>query len=210
MSVSRACSPHDSQISRLLLLFDGDDPQARSELLSFARSRLHALAHVLIRANPVRRWEESDDLIQQTMLRLDRSLRSTPVDDSRSFFNLAALEMRHALIDFGRHYFGPCGSGAKHASDPGLFSPRSSGGDRLADSASDFPGSRLHAWERWERLYRAIDELAEEEREVVNLLSLLEMTQVEVAALLGVATKTVARRWRRARLQLAAMLAGDF
>ncbi|MDB5348532.1 MAG: fliA 1 [Schlesneria sp.] len=57
------------------------------------------------------------------------------------------------------------------------------------------------------RMFTAIDELPEPEREVFELMRIQELTQAEAAEVLGVSTKTVQRRLIRARLLLAAALA---
>lgn len=193
-------SLHTSQVPAALELWEQGDTSARARLVDYVATRLQHLAHAMLRTNPVRRWEHSDDLLQQALMRLHRSLEHACPPDARALLQLAALEMRHALIDLARHYFGPCGMGfnlrsisaQNAASDPLENSNRQGlGPEELFDRAESF-----------ERLYRAIGELPAEEREVVDLIWLHELSQSEAAAVLGIAVKTVGRRWRRARLQL--------
>lgn len=195
-------SVHTSQVPAALQLLERGDSQARGRLVTYVADRLQKLAHDLLRSNPVRRWENSDDLLQLALVRLHRSLeRARPVD-ARALLELAALEMRHALIDLARHYFGPLGMGAHHRSyppdqaiDQGHFEPHG--------RASLGPEEFIHRAESLQQLYIAIGTLPDEEREVIDLLWIHELSQAEAATILGVAIKTVGRRWRRARLRLA-------
>ena len=94
----------------------GDDA-ARVALLETAGARLVRLAHKMLKGFPrVRRWEQTDDVLQNAILRLYRALESTAPESVRSFFNLAAVQIRRELIDLARHYEGP--SGMVHTTRP--------------------------------------------------------------------------------------------
>jgi RNA polymerase sigma-70 factor (ECF subfamily) len=192
-----------SQVSALLELVQRGDQAAHERLVAYAADRLRQLAHAMIHSNRVHRWEQSDDLMQQTLLRLSRSLGNARLDNTAGFLRLAALEMRHALIDMVRRYFGPEGMGTHHHS--AHDQPDGHPSQVLACAATV---QAAHA-ERWRHLYDAINELPEEEREVVDFLWIHQFSQVEAATLLGVATKTIARRWARARLRLHEVLADN-
>ena len=165
-------------------------------MIGYAADRLRDLAHAILQADRLRRWEQSDDLLQQTLLRLNRRLDTCQVDNVQAFLRLAALEMRRALIDFARHYFGPQGLGTHHDSRD----YESSGRALRVFDCSDTTRASRH--DQIRHLYEAMDDLAEDEKEVVDLLWIHGLSQVDAAALLGVSTKTIARRWARARLQL--------
>lgn len=189
-------APRTSQISGLLDRLHGGDASAREALIAYAADRLNTLAQEMLRANRLQRWEQSDDLLQQTLMRLSGSIDNGQIDNVRSFFRLASLEMRHALIDLARRYFGPNGIGTHHETQ-GSDSPGHP--VRVFVSSDD---ARMARVEAMRRLYDAIESLPEEERDVVDLLWFHDLSQIEAAAVLGVATKTVARRWARARLRL--------
>src|SRR5262249_31384142 len=94
----------------------GGDEAARGELLSSACERLRKLARKILKAYPnVRRWEQTDDVLQNAIIRLHRALQQLPVRTSLDFFRLAALNIRRELLDLARHYYGPQGQGAHHA-----------------------------------------------------------------------------------------------
>ena len=190
------CVPRSSEVSGLLGLIRDGDPLALPRLINYASDRLRDLAHGMLRTSQVRRWEQSDDLLQQTLVRLQRSLRETPICDKAGLLALAALEMRHALVDLARHYFGPLGLGTNHHTDE---EGRSSRPSHIFVSAATSAAAQAL---RWERLYLAIDALPVEEQQVVDLLWIHRVTKVEAASLLGVDRKTIGRRWNRARLAL--------
>jgi len=75
----------------------------------------------------VGRWVEVEDVLQGSLMRLLRALESVQPTSTRAFFGLAAEQMRRELLDLGRHFHGPHGIGANHASvqdDSGASRPR--------------------------------------------------------------------------------------
>ena len=190
-----------SQVSAALGLLHQGDPSAKPRLIAYASDRLRSLAAAMLRGNNVGRWEQSEDLLQQALIRLNRRLEQAPPTNSRALLELAAIGMRQALIDYARSYFGPLGLGANHASDNGDC--RSGTGWFVSlVSREAAPDSQLQTIEGWQQLYLAIDALPEAERQVVDLLFIHELSQAEAATVLGVSLKTVGRRWRRALLKL--------
>jgi len=64
----------------------------------------------------VGRWVEASDVLQGSLLRLLRALESVQPESTRAFFGLAAEQKRRELLDLARHFYGPQGLGANHAS----------------------------------------------------------------------------------------------
>ena len=121
-------------------------------------------------------------------------------EDVRHFDNLAAAQIRRELIDLARRHRGPEGIGANHhtdAADPG---------ERLANLA-DGPGGP-ETLDEWTTFHEAVERLPEEERQVVGLLWYRGLTHAQAAEAMGVATKTVQRRWASARLMIRDALRG--
>ena len=173
------------------------DPAARDELIKHSMKRLHGLAKKLLRQNPaVRRWNETDDVFQNAMVRLHRALETERPDSVKRLVGLAALQIRRELVDLGRKHYGPQGVGAHHASDPGLAN---------SQGAPKFEGVSPDETEQL-AMHEAVDSLAADLREVFELTVYAGMTQDEIAQIVGVSTKTVKRRWRDARLQLQDLL----
>jgi RNA polymerase sigma-70 factor (ECF subfamily) len=156
----------------------------------------------MLRRHPhLRRWEETDDLLQAALLRLHRSLAEVRPESVRHFDNLAAVQIRRELIDLARGYYGPEGLGARHHTDD------TDPGGRLAQVADKThkPGSL----EDWAAFHQAVEHLPEQEREIVNLLWYGNLTHAQAAESLGVATKTIQRRWASARLMIRDALHGE-
>ena len=183
----------------------GDD-SARAALLECAGDRLVRLAHKMLKGFPrVRRWEQTDDVLQNAILRLHRALESTAPQSVRSFFNLGAVQIRRELIDLARHYDGPCGIGAHHETQV----PADGSHEPMPTAAvavdTDDP-VRLNAWTEF---HRQVEHLCDEEREVFDLLWYQGLTQGEAAEVMGVSEKTINRRWMAARMRLGMALAGQ-
>jgi RNA polymerase sigma-70 factor (ECF subfamily) len=174
-------------------------PSARQKLIDRACARLRRLAQRIFHDFArLKRLEETDDVLNQAVLRLLRRLDRGPTPASvAEFFRLAAREMRCELLDMVRHHFGPEGPAAREANN--LASDRS-GAPALPETptTTDEP-CRLAIWTEF---HRHVEELPDEERAVFDLVWYQGLTQAEAAVLLGVASITVKRRWASARLLL--------
>ncbi|MCI0456808.1 MAG: ECF-type sigma factor [Gemmataceae bacterium] len=139
------------------------DPSAREELLRVSRERLLLLIRQMMnRYARLRRWEESDNVLQNVLIRLNRSLAEVSLDSPSDFLRLAAVQIRRELTDLARHYFGPEGLAAHHAT-PGPISPECSaaGGDApdlTNDPASLMLGQKAEARECMGQLRGALRE----------------------------------------------------
>ena len=92
------------------------DSTAGDELLRAVAFRLEGLARRMLRGHPaVRRWADTDDVLQNALLRLLRALRTVRPDSMRSFYGLAAEQIRRELLDLARHFYGPQGVGTNCA-----------------------------------------------------------------------------------------------
>jgi len=185
----------------------GGDEAARAELLGCACERLRKLARTMLKGYPnVRRWEQTDDVLQNAALRLHRTLQQLPVGTTRDFFRLAALHIRRELLDMAKHYYGPQGAGAHHASHA-----ESRADSGRVPAAAD-PADVTHEPVRlatWSAFHEQVAALPDEEREVFDLLWYQGLTQAEAAELLHVNVRTVKRRWLSARMKLQDALQGE-
>lgn len=180
------------EFHRLLARIRAGDPAARDELLRACQDRLERLARRMLKGFPnVRRWADTGDVFQNAAMRLLRALEQMDVADTRALFNLAATMIRRELLDMARHFGGPEGVGANHASHaPGSNSPFVP--DR-PDSSAD-----PRKLERWTALHEAVERMPVEEREVFGLVFYHGWTQAQVGTLLNLDPRTVRRRWRAA------------
>jgi RNA polymerase sigma factor (sigma-70 family) len=177
------------------------DPAARNELIRHCRERFRLLTRQMMRRFPgLREWEETSDVLQNVLIRIDRVLLSIDVATPLDLIKLATKHIRCELIDLKRHHFGPEGRGT-HQVPPGQ---NGDGFPEPADRAAD--PYDLGWWSAW---HEAIANLPEDEREVVEMLYYQGLKRAEAAALLEIPLRTFERRWMKARCILAAQFEDD-
>lgn len=187
-------------IERCLDLLKSGDQSASGELLSLTQERLLRLTAKMKRDfRGVGRWEQTEDVLQNASLRLYQAISATPIQDTRHYFRLAALQIRRELIDLCRHYRGPLGQGANHATQ--LRDADGQPGDVAAVDPGDHTQNPVDL-QAWSDFHQCVDQLPDREREVFELLWYHELKQDEAAELLGVSTRSIKRAWRAARLML--------
>ncbi|MDY3559228.1 sigma-70 family RNA polymerase sigma factor [Gemmata sp. JC673] len=131
---------------------------------------------------------QSNELLGAVVERLLKALREARPASVREFFALAAQHMRWELNDLARSL----------DEQPDMVAV-----DGLVPAP---PGSDSGLSSECRRIIAVIDTLPPEEREVFDLVRLQGMPQVEAAAVLGVAPRTVKRRLDRGLLLLAERL----
>ena len=111
-----------SEISLLLDRLASGDLEARDRIIEITSGRLRILAsRMLSRFPSVRRWEDTDDVFQNAVMRLHRALAAVQPDSPRAIMALAATQLHRELIDLARRYRGPMSFEANHATQaPGL------------------------------------------------------------------------------------------
>jgi RNA polymerase sigma-70 factor (ECF subfamily) len=168
--------------------WEGGDLSARDELLRSVGERLERLARMMLTGYPrLRRWVDTCDVLQSSVLRLLRALNDVKPASTRDFFRLAAEQMRRELLDLVRHYYGPQGAGAHEANDNGH---------------EESPGPIDDDLEKWTAFHTAVETLPAEEREVVGLIFYHGWKQAAVAELMQINERTVRRRWEAALIKL--------
>ncbi|MGF1578461.1 MAG: RNA polymerase sigma factor [Gemmataceae bacterium] len=197
----------DGQLWLWLQQMEAGDENARERLLDHFCHQLQRHAQKMLMGFPhLRRWVESGDVFQNAMVRLLRALDEVQPQSPKHFVSLACLQIRRELIDLVRHYFGPEGRGANHATHvPGRDSedappPLYEAGETTFDPV------RLA---NWAEFHEQINSLPEEERQVFDVLWYQEMTQSDAADFLGMSERTLKRRWQSARLRLHELLKGE-
>jgi RNA polymerase sigma-70 factor (ECF subfamily) len=191
---------HTAVLGRWLQRLREGDEAARSEVINHACQRLEALTRRMLRHYPrLRRWEQTGDVLQNSVLRLHRSLATVRPESPAQFYGLAASQIRRELIDLTRHHFGPEGAAAHHHTD----------GAEQADGPvvkKEDPGGEPATLAEWTEFHEKVQRLPEAEREVFDLLWYEGLTQAEAAQVLGVTERTVKNRWRSAKLELQRLL----
>jgi RNA polymerase sigma-70 factor (ECF subfamily) len=176
------------------------DPAARNELLGYACEQFRGLTRRMLREfAAVKRWEETDDVLQNALVRLWNALAVVTPRSVREYVGLASLQIRRELIDLARHYSGPQGLAANQKSSAGEVNSEGESRGTPTPVDTTYEPGRLAVWSEF---HRRVESLPDEEREVFDLLWYQELGQSEAAALLGVSEATLRRRWLSARRRL--------
>ena len=185
-------------ISDLLLALKRGDESARDELIKHSFDRVQQISRRELRRFPgVKRWNETDDVTQRALMRLDNALRKVTPESKERLLGLAARHVRFAVIDIHRSFYGPEGAAKNHDTDPGLREDGKPAFEKTAVTSD--PSTKL-------AVHEAVETLPTDLREVFDRRFYLEMTHDEIAVELGVSSKTSKRRWRDAKIQLAELL----
>jgi len=192
-----------TQLQRLLDQATDGDGDAYGELIAQSSLRLQKLTAKMLRNYPhLRRWEETDDVFQNAVMRLHRSLCDVKPQSVQHFLALATTQIRRTLIDLARHHFGPQGQAAKHHTDAG--GTNSDGGDIVRNKADT--DRSPESLESWAAFHEAVGNLPDGPREVFEFVWYGDMGRKEIADVLGVSEPTVKRRLRAARVHLGRVL----
>ena len=196
----------DTRIGAALERLAAGDDSAREDLIAWASERMREIAHRMLRTFPtVSRWEETDDVVQNALLRLDRALRSTVPTDARGVVGLAATQVRRELLDLAKKHRGPESYAANHETNY----QRLDGELRLKVDDAAQQADPAGSLDRWTMLHTVAEGLPDEEREVFHLCWYLGLKQEEIATLLGCSVRTVKRRWEAAKQALAEAMPGE-
>lgn len=193
-------------VQRLLDLLKAGDAEASRQLLDVTMERLRTLSRKILADIPgVERWEEIDDLVQNSSLRLWKALEKhhppTPLD----YFRLAAAVIRRELIDLSRRYFGPHGLAANQAKSWRQDSQSAATPIDLADNSTYDPVNLSN----WTEFHEYVENLPDDERTLFDLLWYQGLTLDEAAESIGSSERTVRRHWQLARVNLYRTLIAD-
>ena len=177
------------EITALLRAWSQGDDEALATLTPLVHAELRARARVLMRSERADHTLEATGLVNECFLRLVDA-RHVDWQSRAHFFALSARLMRRVLVDFARgRQYAKRGGGAIHVTlDP-----------EIGDS---------HALERSRDLVALDDALKvlakidERKSQVVEMRFFGGMDNDEIAATLGVSSKTVMRDWQLARVWL--------
>ncbi|MEM6688056.1 MAG: sigma-70 family RNA polymerase sigma factor, partial [Planctomycetota bacterium] len=174
------------------------DSSVRGELLNLTQERLLRLTSKMKQNfRGVGRWEQTEDVYQNAAMRLYQAIHECPVQDLKHYYRLAALQIRRELLDMCRHYRGPMGQGANHATQM-----KSDSRPAAVDVQAAPQGAESTDMSAWSEFHQAVEELPQAERDVFEMTWYHDLKQDEIAKVLDVSTRTVKRLWRSARLLL--------
>ena len=170
------------------------DSAATNRLIELTMNRLRLFAHTILRGDRVHQWEDTDDLLQHTLIQMQLQLSRIGPISMCDFYRLAGFHMRRTLVNLARHYLTAGGANKRLLPLPQRDSRsflRPANLVRVSPSAAEL----VEKQDGWTRLKEEIDHLDDELREVVDLVG-AGLTHAEAAEMIGVSTKTVQRRWQ--------------
>jgi RNA polymerase sigma-70 factor (ECF subfamily) len=192
-----------SQLQGLIDRLAAGDQTARNELIDRAYDRLRRLARKMLRRFPhVGDFEDSSDVLHDSLPRLMRALEAVPPASTAQFFGLASRQMHWELLDLAKRYAGQVAPRGNPRQEGG--SDSSHGAPPCEHAGTDSPSTLAS----WTEFHHAVESLPERERDVFDLLYYQELTHAEAAALMLVSESTVRRLWLSARRRLGAFLRG--
>jgi len=186
---------HTTKLQSLLAGLAIGDTDAQNEIIEHSCERLRKLTRRMLREyTKVKRWEQTDDVLQNAMMRLHRSLIEVKPESPRLFYGLAATQIRRELIDLARHHCREKGIGANHETD------KQEGAARVERAAANVV--EPENLEDWTKFHEIVDALPDDQREVFSLLWYEGLTQPEASSVLDISIRTLKRRWQAARLAI--------
>jgi len=171
---------------------DGDQ-EAAGELLPLVYTELHALAARFMGGERRGHTLQPTALVHEAWMRIQAG-DGTPAAERAQFLGLAARAMRRVLIDHARR------RKAQKRGEGGEHLPLDHALDALAQSGPE-PLELDEALERLEQLDPQLVRIVEQR-------FFAGASNADIAAALGVSTRTVERGWKTAQTWLRAELAG--
>ncbi|MFQ3648837.1 MAG: sigma-70 family RNA polymerase sigma factor [Gemmataceae bacterium] len=173
--------PATQYLQVLLLRFHRGDGTAREELINHSLNRMQHLARKWFhRETALRALHQTDDIVQEAILRVLKALDQTRPTEVVAFVGLLARQVRWVLADLARQ--------RQRIATPGW--------------EGEVPAPTETHQAHLQEFHTQIDNLPEEHRQMFDLLFYEELSQEEVAHLLNVSIRTVKRRWQASRLAL--------
>ena len=190
-SVSAEGTIGQGEVTRLLRAAREGDREALGRIVPLVYDELRGMAQRRLGRERGPGALHPTDLVHEAYLKLAGG-EAVPANDRAHFLALAAHVMRQVLIDHARR---------QHAVKRG--------GRSVHTTLSDSQWTAEFAPEDLLALDEALEHLEPRQRQVVECRFFGGMEETEIAAALGVTTRTVRRDWAKARARLYRRLYGD-
>lgn len=184
------------QVTSLLSAVGQGQRDALGELYKLLYPELHRLAHSRVRRSGELTLLDTTSLVHESYLRFEKS-GAVQISDRAQFMAYAAKVMRSVVVDLVR-------ARNSHRRGGDAVHVELDEANAVAESAP--PHARD---DEVLRVHESLQELAAIDPRLVQVVEMryfAGMTESEVAAVLGVGVRTVARDWEKARLFLFACL----
>lgn len=194
------------RVTRLLAVAKSGNTVARDELVESVFHRLNRLCQKLRGQFPgVAAYEQTGDVMGEVWPKLLKELTRKEFEDSAHFFSFSAVLIRNVLIDLLRKHYGRNGKGARETALDINWEGQTAEkwrGAILEGKDTNAPDRQAMRAEIHSIIYR----LPPSHQEMFNLRFYHGLKELECAEVLGIDARTVRRRWRSAKLALAAAL----
>lgn len=180
-------NPAPSELSRLLAEWNDGNPEVESKVFALVYSQLHSLAARYLRQERPDHTLQTTALIHEVYVRLTGQQEMSWKDPSH-FFAVAAKSMRRVLVDYARtHNARKRGGGLQKTIllEPLVASEEQTGIMMALDEALD-----------------RLEKLDLRQSKIVELRYFGGFTNPEIAQMLGISSRTIAREWDIARAWL--------
>lgn len=169
----------------------GDD-SAREGLIQHALERCRFHAHRMLQQdNTLRKIDNTDDVVQKSLIRLHKALADHKPTSAAAFFGLATRQTRWVLKDIAR--------------EVGRTKAVAFTADELQPKD---PGIKPEGLLAWAEFHEKVEKLPDECLEAFDLIYYQGLSQPKAAEVLGISLRTLKYRWQAARLKLQESLGG--
>jgi len=198
---------NDALVKRAIERLQAGHPDAKNDLLVYAQRQLVRMAQAMLyretEFETVRRWEQTDDVVQGSLMRMSTTIDKVPIASPRDFFKLAATNIRWELKTLREKHLAKKRQATRHETDyrPGPDGNLTDGGGRL-----DSLEARLDPFAELSRFLDEIETIPEHDREIFDLILVNGLTLEEAADAIDVSLATFKRHYRDARVRLGSML----
>lgn len=170
---------------QLLARHKNGDAAAKSALIEHAYERLRALARKMFRGGfiPVQGREQTDDILQRGLIKLNKALESQTPATPYEFTGLAALQIRHTLLTLAKE-------AKKKPTQFGL---------EPDEIETKFNGTEPLTMSQWTEFHERANALPSEQRAVFDAVFYQGLTQAEARKVLGITDYQFRKNWLVAR-----------
>lgn len=181
------------------------DRDAVKHLMARSYDRLLTFSRHQLKAYPtVGRYQETVDVLHEVFIKLLKKLTDRPPNSAKEFFLIVSGDIRNHLIDQLRYYAGRRSKGSSLANGEDKSPCRDDlyrGHELMADDVKNQTYDP-HKLQLWSEFHEAVRALPEELQQVADLKLYNDLSQQQIADVLGVGRKVVRNRWTAAKLEL--------
>jgi len=188
----------ESRLDEAVARLKAGDKSAIDDLLGHVRNRLMMITRRKLRGpggfTTVAGLYATDDVVQEASLRLEKTLRNTPVNSGDHFLRLAAVHIKQTLLNLHAH-------ARTKSRFPGTVGASQAGADDPAALLAGAP-ARTDAEFRWDKFLDHFKSLTDEQRQMLDDVFFNGCTQQETADRMRIGITAFKDRWLKLKLLL--------